>query len=241
MSDDIVRRFSDDQARAILARASEIDARAPMTTTDDLRAIAAEIGVSQASLDAALREQTTALEQRRTTGSERTATLIAASGVPLGVAAGSLLAIGGLTAGTGLAALGIMGLGFLASGALIVFQGSAGTLRSFHVKNLALWSGVAAGSLLSIVLAEGGATSVPALVTVGWCLRSWLASGVLGSAAVLAVRRARPPQGPEPDAHAAEAFEDAHDRHWARVAKRVLRRITGALRWDAGRVGLAHR
>ena len=93
MSDDSVRHFNDEQARTVLARAIEIDARAPLTTIDDLRAIAAEIGVSQASLDAALREQTTALEQRRVTGGQRAATIIAASGVPLGLAAGSLLAI----------------------------------------------------------------------------------------------------------------------------------------------------
>ncbi len=57
MSNDTTGRFSDEQAKAILARAIEIDSRAPMTTSDELRAIATEIGVSQASLEAALREQ----------------------------------------------------------------------------------------------------------------------------------------------------------------------------------------
>jgi hypothetical protein len=63
MSDESDKRFSDDEARAILARAIEIESRAPLTTIDDLRAVAADVGVSAASLEAALREQTTALDR----------------------------------------------------------------------------------------------------------------------------------------------------------------------------------
>jgi hypothetical protein len=236
MSDDIARRFSDEQARTILARAIEIDSRAPMTTTDDLRAIAAEIGLSQASLDAALREQTTALDARRMIGGQRAATALVASGVPMGLAAGFLL----MSGGTGLAALSLMAVGLVASGGLVVLQGATGTLRSFHLKNLALWTGVAAGSLAAMVLSGGEITRLPALITAGWCLRSWVASSIVGSAAVVAVRRARP-EGPGPDRNVTETSERTGDGRWARVAKRALRRITGSLRWDAGRVLFARR
>ena len=95
--------------------------------------------------------------------------------------------------------------------------------------------------MVPLVLLESGATGVGALVTIGWCLRSWLASGVLGSAAVLAVRRARPPQDPHPDASAVGISEEPSDRRWVRVAKRVLRRITGALGWHTGRMWLVPR
>ena len=226
MSDDTEKRFSDDEARAILARAIEIESRAPLTTMDDLRAIAADVGVSAASLEAALREETTALQSRRTTADERAATIAAASGVPLGLAAGALL-----TAGTGIAAVGLLALGlggFAASGAIVAFHGATGTLPSFHRKNLALWSGVAVGSLASAALMEGGVTWLPVLISAGWSVRGWAASSILGSAAMIAVRRTRRPS--DPDSGRTAISDVGGDGRWTALAKRVRGWMGGPLR-----------
>ena len=219
MSDDTEKRFRDDEARAILARAIEIESRAPLTTMDDLRAIAADVGVSPASLDAALREQKTALDQRRASADERAVTIAAASGAPLGLAAGALF-----TAGTGAAALGLLGLGLgglAASGALVAFHGARGTLPSFHRKNLALWSGVAAGSLASAVLMDGEVARMPVLIAAGWSVRGWVATSVLGSAAMIAVRRARRPSGPDSDAGRTDFSYASGEGRWTALTKRV--------------------
>ena len=221
MSDEIEKRFSDDEARAILARAIEIESRAPLTTMDDLRAIAADVGVSPASLDAALREQTTALDQRRAAADERAATIAAASGVPLGLAAGALLTA---ASASGAAALGLLGLGLgglAASGALVAFHGARGTLQSFHRKNLALWSGVAAGSLASAVLMDGEVSRMPVLIAAGWSLRGWVATSILGSAAMIAVRRARRPSGPDAGDGRPDVSDASGDGRWTAIAKRV--------------------
>ena len=219
MSDDTGKRFSDDEARAILARAIEIESRAPLTTMDDLRAIAADVGVSPASLEAALRQETTALQSRRAAADERAARIAAASGVPLGLATGALL-----TAGTAGASLGLLGLGLgglAASGAIVAYHGAAGTLPSFHRKNLALWSGVAAGSLASAVLMDGEVTRLPMLIAAGWSLRGWVASSILGSAAMIAVRRARRSSGPDADVGRTEISDVSGDGRWRGLAKRV--------------------
>ena len=229
MSDDTDKRFSDDEARAILARAIEIESRAPLTTIDDLRAIAADVGVSAASLEAALREETTALESRRATADERAATIAAASGVPLGLAAGALFT----AASSGTAALGLLGLGLgglAASGALVAFHGASGTLPSFHRKNLALWGGVAAGSLVSAMLMDGEVTRLPMLIAAGWSLRGWVATSILGSAAMIAVRRARRPSGT--DAGGTDISGVSGDGRWTALAKRVRGWIGQPLRRD---------
>ena len=221
MSDDTDKRFSEDEARAILARAIEIESRAPLTTIDDLRAIAADVGVSAASLEAALREQTTAIDQRRATADERAATIAAASGVPLGLAAGALFTA---ASASGTAALGLLGLGLgglAASGALVAFHGARGTLPSFHRKNLVLWSGVAAGSLASAVLMDGEVSRMPVLIAAGWSVRGWVATSVLGSAAMIAVRRARRPSGPDSDAGRTDFSYASGEGRWTALTKRV--------------------
>ena len=213
------KRFSDDEARAILARAIEIESRGPMTTMDELRAIAAEVGVSPESFEAAVRERWTALETRRATADRRAGTVAAASGVPLGLAAGALLAAGTGAATLGLLALGLGGLA--ASGAIVAFHGAIGTLPSFHRKNLALWGGVAAGSMTSVVLMDGEVTRIPMLIAAGWSLRGWVASSVLGSAAMIGVRRARRPSDPDDDARRTEIAETSGGGRWATLARRV--------------------
>ena len=233
MSDDSAKRFSDEQAREILARAIEIDSRAPMTTTDDLRAIAADIGVSQASLEAALREQATALEARRATTAQRGANAVAASGIPLGLVAGSLL-----TASTPEAALGLMGVGLAglaASGGIVALTGPRGTLRSFHLRNLALWGGAAAGSVVSLALTGGELAVTPAFLTAMWCVRRWIEASVVGSVAVVALRRARRPEGADPDPQAGQPAEPVAQGRWSALAKRIHGWMTRPLRRNDGR------
>lgn len=237
MDADTPQRFGDEQAKAILARAIEIDARTPMTTMDDLRAIAAEIGVSPASLQAALQEQTATLEARRVAATRPGAMAAAGVGVPLGLVAGWLLS-SGMGSGIGLATLGLSALGLAATGGLIALRGATATLRSFHVTNVALWAGIAAGSLASVMLSGGEVARVPAMMAVAWCVRSWVASAILGSAAVVAVRRSRRPEGPDRDPNVAETSRPVADSRWVRVAKRALAWITRPLRQGAARMPL---
>lgn len=228
-------RFDDDEARGILARAIELDARTPVTTRADILEIANELGVSTAAVDAALREHAAATVP--TTGApraHRTATTIAALGVPIGFAAGAALAT--LPALTSVLVLrGIMGVGLVASGALLVAQGSNATLRSFNARNLVLWSGVIAGSLAGMaVLGVGGAVPMPWLYTVAGAIQNWLAATVLGSAAVLAIRRSRRGSGLDNG--------DSPATGAASGAGRMLRFARRALRWlDERRAALTRR
>lgn len=179
-------RFSDEQARAILARAIEIDVRAPTATEEDLRAIASDVGISQFSLDAALREHATAPTPRRVTAGQRASTMLAGMGLPLGMVAGSLLMSGNF-----LVSLGLTGAGLLLGAGLVVCEGATGTLRSFHLKNLLLWGGVAAGGMVAVLFFGADPARMPVLISVGWGIRGWITSSILGSAAMIAVRRAR--------------------------------------------------
>jgi len=222
MSDDGEKQFSDDQARAILARAIEIDARGPMTSMDDLRAIASEAGVSPAALEAALHEEAS-VTARRATIHRRSATVIAAAGVPIGFVAGSLLALGNGQSVISLVGPGLVAL--LASAGLVALQGARGTLRSFHLKNVALWGGVAAGTLVSVALTDGELTRFTVLTTAGWCVRQWVTSSIIGSAAVVAVRRAGGAN--DPDAGAPPSAEPVRVTRWAALAKRVRDWVTG--------------
>jgi hypothetical protein len=210
--------FSDEQTKAILARAIELDSRDPTTTADELRALASDIGISPASLEAAMREQATALETRRMISGKRAATAVVGLGLPLGVAAGILLIT---TPYGGVLALSMMGAGLIASGALVVLQGPTGDLRSFQLRNLAMWGSVAAGSLATVALFGPGTGLMPAAIAIGWCLRSWVASSILGSAGVIAVRRARSSDSSNPDRDTTESAATVGGSRWARVAKRV--------------------
>lgn len=216
--------FSDEQAKAILARAIELDSRAHITSRDDLRQIALDLDISPDSLEAALREHATALGARRTVAARRAATALAGVGIPLGIAVGSLFPVG-----VGLVSLGLMGVGLVASGGLVILEGAAGTPRSFHIKNLALWAGVAGGTALSATLFGAGGPVAPMLIAAGWCVRSWVASSILGSAAMIAVRRAMRLHTGGPGNALAETLETGAGRR-ARLARRVLDWFTPALR-----------
>lgn len=52
--------FSEEQLKAVLARAVELDSRKAAITANDIRAIGAEVGISSASIEAALREHVAA-------------------------------------------------------------------------------------------------------------------------------------------------------------------------------------
>src|SRR5262245_60206533 len=201
MSDQLPGQFSDEHARAILARAIEIDARTPMMTTEDLRAIAAEIGVSRESLDAALREQIESTRARPISTGQRTSTILTGLGLPLGVAAGLLVSSGGWA----LPALSIMVAGLVTSGGLVIFQSSTGSLRSFHLKNFAFWSGLFVGGVGTLEIFGSRVGVAPSLIMAGWCLRGWISSSILGSAGVVAVRRSRQSAGSDTDTGTPEA------------------------------------
>lgn len=190
--DDVV--FSEEQVRAIIARAIDIDDQKPLTRTQ-LRAIASDIGVSPTALALAMREEVTraphapVAESRAT--AMRVARRLAALGVPMGVVAGGLIAGGPMSA-----VVGVMGASLILSGALAMYESVAGTLRSFHIKNLILWGGALVGGIAAAMLVGGGTERGPLLVAGAWAVRTWLASGILGSATMLAVHRAREQQRP---------------------------------------------
>jgi hypothetical protein len=231
MSDDNAQRFSDEQAKAILARAIEIDAHAPITTAADLRLIAVELGVSSAALEAAMREQTTSLETQRIAAAERAATRIAALGIPFG------LATGWIASTAIMPALGLMTVGLVGSGAIAVYQSASGSLRAFQVKNLLFWAGVSVGSFASVMLLA----DAPALITAGWSIRSLIASSILGSATIVAVRRSKRASRGDSGDGGTDAAAPRGDKGWIRMVTRVLRAIVRPLRIDALSVAPIHR
>ena len=213
-------RFDDEQTKAILARAIELDTRVPSTTADDLRAIASDIGISAESLEAAMREQATTAQPRRMASNPSAANRIIALGLPIGAGIGAALSTTPLI---GLAAFGLTAVGLACSGGLVIALGSSAKLRSFHLRNLAMWGSIAAGSFATISLL-GGDTRMSVLLTLSWCIRGWLSSGILGTAAVIAVRRARGTSDADVDDG---ANSESHARGEG-VLKRVAR---SALRW----------
>jgi len=221
MSDNDPDLFSDEQARTILARAIEIDARGPFSTIDQLRHIAAEIGVSPAALETALQEHRSPPSAPRHVSSLPAARKIAALGVPLGLLAGSLIASGPM-----LAVMSIMGVGLVVSGLLAIYESGRASLRSYHLKNTLLWGGALVGSVASAMLFSPGAERTALLVAGAWCVRSWISSGVLGSATILAVQRAR---RNDDDADAPREPMNAETGRRG-VLQRLLRTVEGWLR-----------
>lgn len=182
--------LTEDQLRAVIARAIALDARGVTTSADELRSIASEIGISSEAVNAALLEHARGLEPRSSAASTRAAAAVVAAGIPLGIAAGALL--GSASPAAAFGALGVVATGLVASGALVIAQGKSATLRSFQLRNLLLWGGLTIGGAVTVGLFGTGPLAIPGIV-VGWGLRSWIASSILGSAAVIAVRRAAAP------------------------------------------------
>jgi hypothetical protein len=218
MSEEQRDAVSDDVARAILARAVELDARAPLTTIAELRSIAADIGVSPASLEVALREGTTPAPVSGSSRGVRASTIVAGIGLPIGVVAGVIVTTTPVF-GLGLPLAGVMGAGLIASAGLLMLQGGRATLTSFNTRNLALWGGVAAGSLAAIaVIGEGAAVELPWALTIATALRGWVTTAVFGSAAVVTIRRAVRGHGADPD-----AAGDTRQGLWSAVRERTAR------------------
>jgi len=183
MSDTPVDRLTDDQVQFLIARAAELDARGRKTTTDELRAIASEVGISSEAIEAALQEHAGTFGLRRSRLAGRVAAVIPAAGLPLGIAAGTLL--GGIGPLTVLGALIFMAFGLSASGALLVLQVRHATIRQYQWRNLTLWGSVTAGYLTSTSLFELAPT-FPGII-LGWFI-GWVASSIIGCAAVVAIR-----------------------------------------------------
>jgi hypothetical protein len=214
-------RFSDEQAKAILARAIDLDHRAPTMSADELRAIAADVGISPESLEAAMRQEQTALAVRRVVASRRAIQLILGASLPLGAVVGA--GFGGLTStlGTGwFVAMGAMGAGLVASAALVVLHDSGSKLRTFLFRNTVLWGGIAAAGIATLALFESGAP-MPAAIIISGTIRSLITSTILGSAGVLAIRRARRIEDAQPGDSSGTA-EAATAGPLTRAAHRVL-------------------
>lgn len=225
MSDENSESFSDEQARAILARAIELDARAPLTTTDQLRLIASEISISPTSLEAALKEQTNTLHGPNADVSNHAARRIAALGIPIGLTAGWLVA-----SGFGIGMLGLQGVALVVSGSLAVYESTTASLRSFHLRNFALWGSAFVGSVASAAILSQGFEWSPTLVAAGWCVRNLIVSGILGSATMIAVRRSRRSERGGPDAPAPEA-NDLSTRNRVGILQRILDGIGRSVRF----------
>jgi hypothetical protein len=181
--------FNDEQARAIIARAIELDHRAPTMSVEALRAVAADVGISPASLERAMREQAAVAVARRDDRRERMSRLVLAAGGVIGAAAAAMM--GDMTSTTGfLAGSALLGLGIVASASLVVLQGPRRSVRSFLLRNLALWGSITAGALLAFSILGPGLDSMPALVVIMNAIKTFVATGILGTAGVLAARTA---------------------------------------------------
>jgi hypothetical protein len=178
--------FTDDEMRIVLARAIELDGH-HVLNLDQLRTIATEIGVSEAALARAIRED--AMIRSRTDAEGRGsifARRLVALGVPTGAIAGAFM-----SSGPPIAVVGVMVVGLAVSGALALYESESGTLRSFQLKNVALWGGALAGSIASATLLSGSGDRAPLLLAGAWCVRGAITSAILGSATMLAAHRAR--------------------------------------------------
>lgn len=182
-------QYNDEQARAIIARAIELDHRAPTMSVEALRAVAADVGISPASLERAMREQAAASMARRDERHERTSRLVIAAGGVLGAIAAGF--IGDFTSTTGyLTGSALLGIGIVASASLVMLQGRRRSVRGFLLRNLALWGSISAGALVAFSILGPGAGSASALGFIVNAAKTFLATGILGAAGVLTARTA---------------------------------------------------
>lgn len=188
----------EDIAQSILARATEIDARYPAISVDELRAIAAELHVSETALDAALKEHHAATPRTLAT-SQRGALAVAALGLPMGLVGGSLLSAASTFAVPSIWLL-LTAAGLLSSTGLIVLQSRRPSLASYVLQNTILWGGIGVGALsaLSVLGSEVVGIS-PWFVALGLMVKHWLPSTILGSAAATALLRAESDKRGDPD------------------------------------------
>jgi hypothetical protein len=184
-------------AQSILARATQLDAQSPAIPIDELRAIAAELNVSETSLDAALNEYQ-ALRAYPEHTRRRGSLAVAALGLPIGLIGGSLLS--GATLFTApLIWLLLTAAGLLSSTGLIVLQSKRPSLNSYVLHNSLLWGGISVGALSTLALLGNVAGGGLPWVAVLFGVKHWLSSTILGSAGVTAILRANAAKGDHPD------------------------------------------
>jgi hypothetical protein len=171
-------------ARTVLARATVLDAQSPAIAVDELRAIAAELNVSEASLNTALNEYHVA---HLGPVSRRSSLAVAAVGLPTGLIGGSLLATATPFTAPSMWLL-ITAAGLLSSTGLIVLQSKRPSLNSYVLHNSLLWGGIAAGLATGFTILGDGTGGVM-LWAVSYGLKHWLPSTILGAAGVTAALR----------------------------------------------------
>ena len=231
-------RFSDEEMKAVLARAIDLDEKG-VTTTREIREIAQELQISREAVDMALREHAANLSPRMRASGKRATSVLIVAGAALGVVAGSFLNDASTREIVGaLAALKLVGL--IASGVIIVLEGRAATLRSFNFKNGVFWASVGFGSVAALSLSEAGAIALPGTI-IAWCLRSWLASSILGSAAVVAIRRGARAAGPGPSSTSSGTGAYDVGRRVSRAAKRLVHWVSDTFRRETSRLRVARK
>jgi hypothetical protein len=211
-------------AQSILARATQLDAQCPAIAIDELRAIAAELNVSETSLDTALSEYH---EARPGPASRRSSLAVAALGLPIGLVGGSLLATATFFTFPSVLLL-TTAAGLLSSTGLIVLQSRRPSLNSYVLYNSLLWGGIAAG-LLSGMTIFGDVTGSATLWALAYGLKHWLPSTILGAAGVTAVLRNDAANRDLPDSSLPASVSSASGRAWTLVT-RLLAWINGSLR-----------
>jgi hypothetical protein len=171
-------------ARTVLARATVLDAQSPAIAVDELRAIAAELNVSEAALNTALNEYYAA---HLGPVARRSSLAVAATGLPIGLIGASLLSTATPFTAASIWFL-ITAAGLLSSTGLIVLQSKRPSLNSYVFHNSILWGGVAAGLAMGVTL-FGDVTAGALFWAVSYGLKHWLPSTILGGAGVTLVKR----------------------------------------------------
>jgi hypothetical protein len=214
----------EDVARSILARATQLDAQSPAIAIDELRAIAAELNVSEASLDTALDEYQAAPPPR---ARRRSSLAVAGFGLPIGLVGGSLLSTATAFTAPSVWFL-ITAAGLLSSTGLIVLQSKRPSLNSFVFHNSLLWGGIATGAVAGLAM-FGDVTGGGILWALSYGLKSWLPSTILGAAGVTAVLRHDAAKRDPPDTSLLASVPSTPGAAQTRV-RRLLNWLTGTLR-----------
>jgi hypothetical protein len=176
-------------ARSVLARATQIDAQSPAVSVDELRAIAAELNVSEAAFNTALKEHETVTVDSPAVR-RRASMAVAVLGVPIGLAGGVLLSTATPFTAPSIWFL-LSSAGLLSSTGLIVLQSKRPSVGSYVLQNSVLWGGITVGSLSALTVLGGGvAGASPWLIALLYGIKHWVPSTILGSAGVTAVLRA---------------------------------------------------
>jgi len=187
------RRFPENVARRVLAKAIELDAAERASLTEhELRSIAAELGIRQASLQLALQEVANERSMEENTPRRSLWVPITAStlGLVLGIAGAvaCLPSIAVLTNGA-LPTI-VLGIVEVASGALVVYADDDDHFH-FQRTNAALWSAVAAGIAGAVaILGRQGVFIYSSGYLLTWAFVGWIVSSLVGGGAI-AVRSRR--------------------------------------------------